>query len=69
MTTTWEGGVEAVAAAAAAPVTGGGVVQEQVATERDPPVEEPQTSGNHLKVTPLCLLFDGFICQIHLIGS
>lgn len=51
MMTTWEGGVEAVAAAA--PVTGGVVVQEQVATETDPPVEEPQTSGNHLKVTPL----------------
>lgn len=59
MTTTWEGGVEAVVAVA--PVREGGRVQEQVqeqeqeqvATEMDPPVEEQQTSGNHLKVTPL----------------
>ncbi len=54
MMTIWEGGVEAVVAAAQ--VTGGGGALEQVATETDPPAEERQTSGNHLKVTqlPVC---------------
>lgn len=66
MMNTWEGGVEAVAAVAQ--VTEGGGVQEQVATETDPPVEEPQTSGNHLKVTPLsvCQNLDFVCCLIDL---
>ncbi len=58
MMTTWEGGVEA---AVVAPVTEGEAeaeveVQEWVASETDPPVEERQTSGNRLKVTqlPVC---------------
>lgn len=50
MMTTWAGGVEVVVAAAL--VTEGVEVQERVATEMDPPVEERQTSGNRLKVTP-----------------
>lgn len=53
MMTTWVGGVEA--AAAVAPATEGeapaGQEEEWVVSERDPPEEERQTSGNHLKVT------------------
>lgn len=55
MMTTWGDGVEVVVVAAL--VTEGVEVQEQVATGMDPPVEERQTSGNRLKVTPppVCL--------------
>lgn len=54
MTTTWVGGVEVVAAVVLA--TGGAGPEAQaeaegwVASEREPPVEERRTSGNHLKV-------------------
>lgn len=54
MTTTLEGGVEAVVVAAVALVKEGEEVedpevQDRVDTEREPPVEERQTSGNRLK--------------------
>lgn len=48
MMTTWGVGVEV---AAVALVTEGGEVQQWVASEKDPPAEERQTSGNRLKVT------------------
>lgn len=63
MTTIWEGGVEVVAPVLVVPVTGGGPgqvqvqVQVQAVTERDPHVEEQQTSGNPLKVTSLAACF------------
>lgn len=56
----WEGGVEAAAPVLVVPVTGGGPgpgqVPVQAVTERDPHVEEQQTSGNPLKVMspPAC---------------
>lgn len=54
----WEGGVEAVLPVLVVPVTGGGPGQApvQAVTERDPHVEEQQTSGNPLKVMspPAC---------------
>lgn len=47
----WGGGVEVAAPVLVVPVTGGGrgQVQVQAVTERDPHVEEQQTSGNPLK--------------------
>lgn len=53
----WGGGVEVAAPVLVVPVTGGGrgqgQVQVQAVTERDPHVEEQQTSGNPLKVRSL----------------
>lgn len=50
----WVGGIEVAAPVLVVPVTGGGREQVLVraATERDPHVEEQQTSGNPLKVMP-----------------
>lgn len=61
----WEGGVEAVVPVPVVPVTGGGPgqVPVQAVTERDPHVEEQQTSGNPLKVMspPACFTQIEFI--------